>query len=455
VTKPRTLRPPALLLHKASGRAYVMARDEQGARRAIFLGEHGSAASERSYRQFLADFYAGNPLCKPQPKDAPEPGAFTVENLCTEFLIYAESRYRREDGSPTGEALNFAHAFRDLLDLYRDVPAASFDVPMLEAVQGEMVRRGLARTVVNSRVGRIRRAFRWGARKKLLPATVWHELQALPGLRRGEHAVRESKPVEPIPQEEIDEILPHMTPTLAAMITLMTTTGGRPGEIACMRMTMLDRADPNAWIFRPPHKNSWRGQDRMIPLLSADQNVLRPFLRLDDRPLFQPGVAERSRGRAPRRDMADAYSTHAIGKGIRRAVQAANAERVRRRLRELLAVDGDTETATRIGKLTTRQLIANSGSMRADVAKVLAGIVPPPRMEAVLRNLAALPMLEPFGPNRIRHLAATRAAPIVGDDGVQLLLGHADGRTLKHYVQRDPKRVVDIRKRLGVVPKAE
>ena len=41
-------------------------------------------------------------------------------------------------------------------------------------------------------------------------------------------------------------------------------------------------------------------------------------------------------------------------------------------------------------------------------------------LDAVAKDLVALPLLAPFGPNRLRHLAATKAAAIVGDDGVQL-----------------------------------
>ena len=156
MTKPRKLKPPALSLHKPSGRAFVMARDASGKRRMIYLGKHGTAEAERNYRQFLSEFYAGHPLRVPQPKKTDD--ALTVEGLCAEFLLYAESRYRKQDGTSTGEALNFAHAFRHLLKLYRDIPAAEFDVTMLEAVQQTMVRDGLARSCVNSRVSRIRRA---------------------------------------------------------------------------------------------------------------------------------------------------------------------------------------------------------------------------------------------------------------------------------------------------------
>jgi hypothetical protein len=112
-----------------------MARGEDGRRFAHFLGEHGTAATERAYRQFLADFYGGHPIRQPQPHGPAGPGKVAVEHVCSGFLLHAEFRYRHEDGTPTNEAANFAHAFRHLLLLYRDIAAEKFDVTMLEAVQ--------------------------------------------------------------------------------------------------------------------------------------------------------------------------------------------------------------------------------------------------------------------------------------------------------------------------------
>lgn len=454
MAKPKTLRPPALLLHKQSGRAFVMTRDEHGNRIALFLGEHGTPQAERAYRAFLSDFYAGHPARRPAPRDATKPGQFTVENLCTEFLVYAEQRYRRPDGTTTQEPLNFAHAFRHLLKLYRDVAAEVFDVVMLDAVRMDMIRDDLARTVINSRMGRIRRAFAWGASRKLLGASGgqrWHELKTLAALRPGEFGVREAPKVPPVPWAEVEEILPHLAPQLAAMVRLQVSTGARPGEVCGLRMSMIDRTDPEAWIYRPAgHKTAWRGHDRTIPLLPADQQVLQPFLRLDDLPLFSPRDAEGERGRKnAAEDVGDTYGAHSYARGIARGVQAANAVRVRRRLLELLAAELSSGAQQQIEALAVRRLIAESGLLRKDIAATVQRFTGTgPLLASVLKDLEHLPLLEPWGANRLRHLAATRAAAIVGDDGVQLLLGHADGRTLKHYVQRDPKRVVDVRRRL-------
>lgn len=451
MSRSKTLKPPQLLLHKASGRAYVMGRDETGRRVAIWLGPADSPETQRNYHAFVTEFLDGHPARKPQPRVVAKPGDLTVEALCTEFLLHAESRYRRPDGTVTQEPLNFAHAFRHLLDLYRDVAAKDFDVLMLDAVRMAMIRDDLARTVINSRVGRIRRTFAWGASRKLLPASSWHELRSLAALRIGEHGVRESEKVPPVPQAEVDEILPYLAGPFRAMVALQASTGMRPGEVAALRMSAIDRTDPDAWIYRPAnHKTAHRGHDRTIPLLADDQELLKPFLRLDDRPLFSPIDAEKERGREnPDADIGDSYDAHTYRKGILRGVQAANAARVRSRLLILLGdhlTDGAQE---KIEAIAVRRLIANDATLRENVGNVVQAFTGTgPLLESVLADLRKLPLLEPWGANRLRHLAATRAAPIVGDAGVQLLLGHADGRTLRHYVQRDARPVVDIRKRL-------
>ena len=44
-------------------------------------------------------------------------------------------------------------------------------------------------------------------------------------------------------------------------------TGARAGELVLMRPRDIDRADPDAWAYRPPaHKGTWRGKDRDIYL---------------------------------------------------------------------------------------------------------------------------------------------------------------------------------------------
>jgi hypothetical protein len=58
-----------------------------------------------------------------------------------------------------------------------------------------MIEKGWARSYINHQVDRIRRMFRWATEEELMPATVYHALRAVRGLRKGLPGVRESKRV--------------------------------------------------------------------------------------------------------------------------------------------------------------------------------------------------------------------------------------------------------------------
>ena len=48
-----------------------------------------------------------------------------------------------------------------------------------------MIKQGLARGVVNHRISRIKRMFKWAVAEELVPSAVFHGLQAVSGLRYG------------------------------------------------------------------------------------------------------------------------------------------------------------------------------------------------------------------------------------------------------------------------------
>ena len=74
---------------------------------------------------------------------------------------------------------------RLLKALYGHTTARDFGPLALRAVREEMVRAGLSRGVVNARVNRVRRLFKWAASFELLPATGYEALRTVAGLRKG------------------------------------------------------------------------------------------------------------------------------------------------------------------------------------------------------------------------------------------------------------------------------
>jgi integrase len=77
-----------------------------------------------------------------------------------------------------------------------------------------------------------------------------HRLEAVEPLRDHHNGIKPPKKVLPVSDEDIQAVLPHVTPTIRAMIELQARTGMRPGEVCRITMAQIDRSvDP--WIYRP------------------------------------------------------------------------------------------------------------------------------------------------------------------------------------------------------------
>ena len=156
--------------------------------------------------------------------------------------------------------------------------------------------QGLARTETNKRIGRIKRVFKWAVAEELIESSVYHGLQALTGLRFGRTEARETEPIKPVADKDVDAILPFLAPRICAMLKLQRLTGMRPCEVVLMRGCDIDRSD-DVWVYEPLiHKNRWRGHRRLIALGPRAQNLLLSFLDRDAEAfLFSPREAEQWR----------------------------------------------------------------------------------------------------------------------------------------------------------------
>lgn len=194
---------------------------------------------------------------------------------------------------------------RPVRRLYGATPARSFGPLALRAVRDAMVKDGLARTTINGRVGRIRRAFKWAASVEMILASVAESLRTVDGLREGRTESREAPPVQSVPVERVEATLPLLPRPIAAMVRFQLLTGCRGGEVMAIRGCDL-KTDDLVWEYRPGrHKSRWRGKARVIPLGPRAQEVVREFLKADPAAyLFSPSdtVAEvQGRRRASRK----------------------------------------------------------------------------------------------------------------------------------------------------------
>ena len=344
---------PAYLHHKPTGQAFVRLPDGAGGRKTVYLGKHDSDdsdASRQRYARMVAEL-AASPL--PAAVAVDPARVVTVNEVMLRFLRCADTHYRRADGTPTGEVVQYRQTFQVLKGLFGRTPAGEFGPKALKAVRQRMIARGWTRKLINQRGGRIRRAFKWAASEELIPPRAFHGLTTVVGLQAGRTDAEETSPVGPVAEADVAATLPFLPPAVAAMVRVQLLTGMRPGEVCRLRPCDLEKLGA-VWVFRPPqHKTSHRGKVRAVAVGPKAQAVLAAFTPPAADYYFSPARAvadaraKRSAARKtprypshvarnaakrvaqPDRPPAEAYTVVSYGQAVRRAITKANERRER------------------------------------------------------------------------------------------------------------------------------
>lgn len=330
-------RNPRYCKHKASGQAIVtiVGRD-------FYLGPWNSKASKIEYDRIVGEWLAaGRRLPGSQITD------LAVAELVERFYEHAKTYYRHPNGTASREIENFKSALKFLIRLYGESPAAEFGPLALESVRARMVEGGWCRRVVNRQTDRVKAVFKWGVGKQLVPSTVYESLRCVSGLRIGRTTARESDPVRPVADTDINTTVGHLTSVVGAMVRLQRLTGARPGEICSMRVGEVDRSG-TIWTYTPSsHKTAHHGHRRTIYIGPKAQSILEPFLlKLDPvafvfsprdsvaemhqrrsearvTPLSCGNISGSHRKRKPKREPREFYDVcsyrHAIARGCKQA----------------------------------------------------------------------------------------------------------------------------------------
>ena len=406
---------PAYTKHRASGQAVVTLDG-----RDVYLGPHGSRASRAEYDRLIGEWLAAG-------RRHPAATDLTVAELAVRFLEHAQTYYRHPDGTPTSELSAYKLPVGVLVRLYGRTPAADFGPLAMDAVRNAMIAKGWARRSINLHTGRLKRLFKWGVSKEIVPPSVHQALTAVSGLRAGRSAARESDPVRPVPDAAVGSTLPHLSPVVAAMVKLQLLTGARPGEICGLRTTDVDRTG-EVWTITPArHKTQHHGHARTIHVGPQAQAVLLPFLNAAEPavPCFSPATAERerrarqhaarvtpagygngpgtNRARRPRKAPGDRYDVGSYRRAIANACRAAFPPPA-----PLARVAGET-VAAHCGRLTADQRVA----------------------------LAAWHREHAWHPHQLRHTAATAIRRRFGIEAAQHVLGHATLSVTEVYAERN------------------
>lgn len=183
---------PSYRLHKPKGLAVVRLNG-----RDIYLGPYGTPESRTAYERVIAEWLAnGKQLPASRPIETLTHNAFTVNDLILAFMEHAKAYYVK-NGQPTGEIPNLKEALRPVATLYGTSAVTQFTPSALKAVRQSIVDSGVCRNVVNNRVNRIRRMFKWGVESELVPSSVLFALQAVSPPRRGPDLSPEPAEIRP------------------------------------------------------------------------------------------------------------------------------------------------------------------------------------------------------------------------------------------------------------------
>jgi integrase len=258
----------------------------------FYLGKYGSPESREKYARLIAEVAASGGQNSGDAAASCGRHDLTIEELLADYWRFAKTYYSK-DGVPTKELACMREALRPLRALYGHAYVRDFGPKALKAVRQKTIDSGITRGLINRRVGRIKRVFKWAVGEELVPSPVLHGLQAVAGLRYGRTDAREAEPVKPVTDEWVDAVLPHVSPHVATMIQVQRLTGMRPIELVIMRPDDIDTSEV-VWVYEPyDHKNKWRGHCRRIPLGPKVQALLEPFMNRGSTDyLFSPREAE-------------------------------------------------------------------------------------------------------------------------------------------------------------------
>jgi integrase len=406
------------------------------------------AAYDRKIAEWLAN---GRRL--PAPAELKAPVGVTVNELILAFYNHAVQHYRRDDGTYTSEVREFKLALKPLRALYGTLSAVEFGPLKLKAVRQWMVnarlclvtsfqdgsswrgwvpeacvrqnagpnnrweaqrkgkwlpaevvgrKQALSRGVINQRIGRLVRVFKWAVAEEMVPEGVWRALTTVRGLEKDRSPARETEPVKPVAEALVYETLPHVLPPVRAMVELQMLTGMRPGEVCVVRACDLDTTG-DVWLYRPArHKTRHKGKERIIAIGPRGQQVIKPFLTPNPQAyLFSPrdSIAHfRAEQRARRKTK----------------VQPSQADRRKKRPRK---GPGEHYVTTSFA-----------------------------RAIATACKKAGLPH---WHPHQIRHTHATEVRRRFGIEAAQVTLGHAGADVTQVYAERDMTLATKVAKQMG------
>lgn len=217
------------------------------------------------------------------------PGGITVEELAARYTKFAETYYRRRDGSPTGRDNVVKLGVRLFRQMYGRKYVADLQHSDMLAHRDALVRTGIARTTVNTYLNCTRNMIEWALDEGLIRALVKAELTQVKPFKPFRSPCPEKPPVTSVSDEVIRRTIECMMPNTADMVMVHRLTGMRPMEMCDLEWQYIDTScEP--WVYRPPrNKNEFHNQPRIVCIGPKAREILS---RHRDTPIpFSPKIA--------------------------------------------------------------------------------------------------------------------------------------------------------------------
>lgn len=300
---------PKYRKHKPSGQAVVTLNGHDH-----YLGPHGTEVSKNEYDRLIAEWLATGRTGR--RSDA----AVTIDQLTLVYWKHVQGYYEPRTAGGMKVAL------RGFRRLYGPQEACEIGPIALKAFRQELIGEELSRVTINKYVSVIKSMIRWGVEEELLPADRLPAIGALRGLAAGRSAARETDPVSPVLDHEVEAVMPFLPQVVQDMIRVQRYTGMRPAEVCGMTPGQLDTTG-RVWTYSPAkHKNTHRGKERDIAIGPKAQTILKRRLHTRIHEALFP-AQRRGRHqdyRATRdRPAVGGYTTAAYRRAIARACEAA------------------------------------------------------------------------------------------------------------------------------------
>ena len=341
----------------------------------------------------------------------------SVAELCHAYMEYVDEYYKDDKGKPGKEAKQIEYSIKPLLERYASLPMEEFGPLKLIELREHMIELGWCRNLINQRVSRLKRMFKWAVSRQYVSSVIYHALTSIEGLKRGRTTAKEGKKVRPVDEKYVYATFEYTTPVVASMVELQLLTGMRPGELVIMRPCDIDRSQ-SVWHYLPErHKTQYRGNERIISIGPKGQTILRPYLLRDQNAYcFSPRESERqrleklhrerktplyygnrpgtNRKDSPLRKPGECFTSGTYGNSVRKAINTAR--------KDIKARGGDPDTE--------------------------------------------LPKWTPY---QLRHTAATRTRRMFNYETAGALLGHSNMSATAIYAERNQNLADDVARQIG------